>query len=230
MTDPLIRLENVTKVHRRGAEEVCALVDVSLDVAPGDFVVVTGPSGAGKSTLLHVGAGLERVDSGRVLAGGRDLALMNERDRASWRCHGLGYVFQFFNLVGNLTATENVAMPLLLGGMRRTDADARARAALDEVGLSGRLDHTPGQLSGGQMQRVAVARALVTGAPLVFADEPTGNLDSASGVEVLGLLRRACAERGRAVVLVTHDPDSVQPGDRVVTLVDGRRAEPAVAL
>ncbi len=230
MTEPLIRFEHVTKVHRRGAEEVCALVDVSLDVDAGDFVVVTGPSGAGKSTLLHVGAGLERVDSGRVLAGGRDLALMNERERASWRCHGLGYVFQFFNLVGNLTATENVAMPLLLGGMRRTDADARARAALDEVGLSGRLDHTPGQLSGGQMQRVAVARALVTGAPLVFADEPTGNLDSASGVEVLGLMRRACAERGRAIVLVTHDPDSVQPGDRVVTLADGRRAEHAVAL
>jgi putative ABC transport system ATP-binding protein len=139
-------------------------------------------------------------------------------------------VFQFFNLVGNLTAIENVSMPLLLGGVRRAEADARATAALEEVGLSGRLDHTPAQLSGGQMQRVAVARALVTRAPLMFADEPTGNLDSASGIEVLGLLRRACTERGCAVVLVTHEPDVVQPGDRVVILADGRCVEPAGAL
>jgi ABC-type lipoprotein export system ATPase subunit len=218
-----LRFERVTKIHRRGPEEVRALVDVSFDVAPGRFVVVTGPSGAGKSTLLHVGAGLEQVDSGRVIVGDRDLASMSERERAAWRCRGLGYVFQFFNLVGNLTAAENVAMPLLLAGARRDDADARARAGLADVGLDDRCGHLPAQLSGGQMQRVAVARALVCNPPLVFADEPTGNLDSDSGAEVLALLRRECSVRGCAVVLVTHDLSAIQDDDVVVALRDGRR-------
>jgi ABC-type lipoprotein export system ATPase subunit len=226
MTDPLVVFDHVTKIHHRGSEEVRALVDVSLEVSPGDFVVVTGPSGAGKSTMLHVGAGLENVDEGRVLVGGRDLADMNERSRAAWRCRGLGYVFQFFNLIGNLSATENVAMPLLLDGLRRQEADNRARAALAEVDLDAVADAVPAQLSGGQMQRVAVARALVTGAPLLFADEPTGNLDSVSSAGVLELLRRAREERGCAVVLVTHDESLIRSGDTLVRLQDGRRVVP----
>ena len=229
MPEPLVRFEEVSKAYHRGAEEVRALVRVNLDVTAGDFVVVTGPSGAGKSTLLHVGAGLAEVDAGRVLVEGQDIATMSERARAAWRSHGLGYVFQFFNLIGNLTATENVAMPLLLAGVRRSRADARARGALKEVGLGDRLEHPPSQLSGGQMQRVAVARALVTRAPVIFADEPTGNLDSASRVEVLALLRRACTERGCAIVLVTHDESATQPGDVLVTLRDGQLI-PAMAV
>ncbi len=222
MTDPVLTFDKVSKSYRRGSEEVQALVDVDLEVRSGELVVVTGPSGSGKSTLLHIGAGLDDPDSGTVVAGGTDMAARSPRERAAWRRSGLGFVFQFFNLVGTLTARENVEMPLLLAGVPRRDAAARARAELDALGLGDRLDHLPSQLSGGQMQRVAIARALVGRPPLIFADEPTGNLDSATGAEVIDVLRRAAAERGCGVVVVTHDAETVGPGDVTVHVRDGR--------
>lgn len=222
MTDALLTFEKVSKAYRRGTEQVHALVDVDLEVRAGEFVVVTGPSGAGKSTLLHIGAGLDDPDRGKVAAGGRDLSALGPRERAAWRCRGLGFIFQFFNLVGNLTASENVELPLLLAGVRRREAAVRATAELEALGLRDRLGHLPSQLSGGQMQRVAIARALVSRPPLVFADEPTGNLDSASGAEVIDLLRRAASERGCGVVLVTHDTAAAGPGDVGIHVRDGR--------
>jgi putative ABC transport system ATP-binding protein len=224
-----VELERVRKEFPRGTEIVTALDDVSLVVPAGQFCSVMGPSGSGKSTLLHLVAGIDAPSSGRVIVDGRDLARLSDDERTLLRRRRIGLVFQFFNLLPTLTALENVALPLQLDGIRRGTAERRASDLLAEIGLAERLHHRPHQLSGGQMQRVAIARALVTGPSLVLADEPTGNLDSHAGDDVLTLLRRTADERRHTVVMVTHDDHAASIGDRIVHLHDGRiAADPAV--
>jgi ABC-type lipoprotein export system ATPase subunit len=184
-------------------------------------VVVTGPSGAGKSTLLHIAGGLDAPDSGTVAVAGQDVWAKSARARAAFRRRNLGFVFQFFNLVPMLSAVENVSLPLVLDGMPARTADARAEELLQRVGLGDRARHRPAELSGGQMQRVAVARALVARPSIILADEPTGNLDSHSSTEVLDLLRSLSDEQDASVVLVTHDPEAARYGTRELQLVDG---------
>jgi len=218
---PVLQLEGVGKTYQRGDEQVRVLVDFDFTLEAGEFVVVTGPSGAGKSTLLHVAGGLDAPDSGTVAVTGQDVWSMSAGARAAFRRRNLGFVFQFFNLVPMLTAVENVSLPLVLDGMAARSADARAEELLERVGLGDRARHRPAELSGGQMQRVAVARALVARPSLVLADEPTGNLDSHSSIEVLDLLRSLSDEDGAAVVLVTHDQTAAGYGSRELHLVDG---------
>ncbi|MCV7257154.1 ABC transporter ATP-binding protein [Mycobacterium shimoidei] len=219
---PVLQLERVAKNYRRGDEQVRVLVDFDFSLDAGEFVVVTGPSGAGKSTLLHIAGGLDAPDSGTVAVAGQNMWAMSTGARAAFRRRNLGFVFQFFNLVPMLTAVENVSLPLVLDGMAARAADARAEELLERVGLGNRARHRPAELSGGQMQRVAVARALAARPSIVLADEPTGNLDSHSSVEVLDLLRSLSDEDGTAVVLVTHDQAAARYGSRELNLVDGR--------
>jgi ABC-type lipoprotein export system ATPase subunit len=222
---PALELTGVGKTYRRGDEQMDVLVDFDFTLTAGEFVVVTGPSGAGKSTLLHVAGGLDAPERGTVAVTGRDLWSMSTGARAAFRRRNLGFVFQFFNLVPMLTAVQNVSLPLVLDGVPARVADARAEQLLDRVGLGDRARHRPAELSGGQMQRVAVARALVARPSLVLADEPTGNLDSHSSTEVLELLRALSDEDGAAVVMVTHDEAAAAYGTRKLHLVDGRASE-----
>ena len=217
-----VALDRVSKRFARGAEAVHALVDVSVEIPAGQFCVVMGPSGSGKSTLLHLVAGIDAPSSGRVVVDGRDLATLSDDDRTLLRRRRIGLVFQFFNLLPTLTALENVALPLQLDGVQRALAERRGRELLGELGLAERLEHRPHQLSGGQMQRVAMARALVTAPALLLADEPTGNLDSRAGDEVLALLRATADARGHTVLMVTHDERAAAVGERIVHLSDGR--------
>jgi putative ABC transport system ATP-binding protein len=216
----MIRVRDLTMRLARGRAQITVVDGVSLDVAAGEFLAVTGPSGSGKSTLLGLLAGLDRPTSGSVTVAGRDLARLDEDALARMRLDTIGYVFQAFHLIPTLTAAENVAVPLELAGV--TGAVSRARALLDEVGLKGRAHHYPVQLSGGEQQRVAIARAMALAPPLVLADEPTGNLDSATGGQIIDLLLRLRREREATLIMVTHDPALAAHADRVVTLVDGR--------
>jgi ABC-type lipoprotein export system ATPase subunit len=227
-TEPCVIVHRLTKVYGTGAVQVHALRGVDLTVGAGEFVSVTGPSGGGKSTLLHLLAGLEAPTTGTVLVNGTDLGRLDEDGRTAFRGRYIGVVFQAFNLLDILSAEENVALPLTLAGVSTTSAHLRARAALGRVGLVGRARHRPAELSGGEQQRVAVARALVADPPLVLADEPTGNLDTASGRAVFELLREL-AGGPRTVVMVTHDPALARRADRVVRLADGLVAEPPEA-
>jgi putative ABC transport system ATP-binding protein len=218
--DEVIRLTAVTKHYgRRGAGAV-ALDGITLGFERGSFTAVMGPSGSGKSTLLHCAAGLDRPTSGSVVLDGTDLAGMSERSLARLRRERIGFVFQSFNLLPELSAADNVALPLRLSGQR--PRRAAVTQALDRVGLAGKRRARPGQLSGGQQQRVAIARALIGVPSVVFADEPTGALDSATAAEVLGLLGTATRAAGTTVVMVTHDPVAAGHADRVVFLADGR--------
>ena len=219
---PVLQLHGVNKTYRRGDEEVHVLVDFDVVLDAGEFVVVTGPSGTGKSTLLHIAGGLDAPDSGTVAVNGQDVWSMSTGARAAFRRRNLGVVFQFFNLVPMLTAVENVSLPLVLDGVPARSADARAAELLERVGLGDRARHRPAELSGGQMQRVAVARALVARPSIILADEPTGNLDSHSSTEVLDLLRSLSDDDGAAVVMVTHDQAAARYGSRELRLVDGR--------
>jgi ABC-type lipoprotein export system ATPase subunit len=219
---PVLELRSVSKAYRRGGEMVRVLADVDFTLIAGEFVVVTGPSGTGKSTLLHVAGGLDAPDAGTVSVSGEDVWAMSARARATFRRRKLGFVFQFFNLVPALTAVENVSLPLVLDGATARVADARAIEMLHRVGLGDRVGHRPAEMSGGQMQRVAMARALVSGPDIVLADEPTGNLDSHSSSDVLELLRSFSNEDGTAVVLVTHDRTAARYGTREIHVVDGR--------
>ena len=184
----MIELTDVTKIYQQGQREVSVLRGVSLRIDPGEFVAIMGPSGSGKSTLLHLMGALDVPSSGSIRIGGRELERLSDRDRSLLRRNRVGFVFQFFNLLPSLTAAENVALPLLLAGEKRSRARLRAISALEKVGLSKRTEHLADELSGGEMQRVAVARAIVGEPELVLCDEPTGNLDSASSAEVLSLL------------------------------------------
>ena len=208
----------VRKTYHQGGDEIRALRGVDLDVSEGEFVAITGASGSGKSTLLHVLGALDRPDEGHVEIEGRTLADLSEEELAVLRRRRLGFVLQFFNLLPTLSAEENAAFPLLLDGHK--DALSRATESLASVGLDHRRTHRPSQLSGGEQQRVALARALVTRPAVVMADEPTGNLDSATGEEILKLLR-ATADRGQTIVMVTHDDRTASFADRVVRLADG---------
>jgi putative ABC transport system ATP-binding protein len=212
------------KRYTVGETPVEALIDVTLRVPEGEFLAVMGPSGSGKSTLLHLLGGLDTPTRGEVHLAGQRLADLNDRQAAALRRREIGFVFQFFNLLPTLTAEENVALPLILDGQQPADHQARIDGLLELVGLAPRRHHKPDQLSGGEQQRVAIARALVSQPALVLADEPTGNLDSRAGEEVLRLLRRACDERGQTLVLVSHDPAAVRYADRVLLLRDGRLA------
>jgi ABC-type lipoprotein export system ATPase subunit len=221
---PVLQLKGVGKTYRRGDEQVHVLVDFDFTLEAGEFVVVTGPSGAGKSTLLHIAGGLDAPDNGTVAVAGQDMWAMSTGARAGFRRRNLGFVFQFFNLVPMLTAVENVSLPLVLDGVPTRSADGRAEELLQRVGLGDRARHRPAELSGGQMQRVAVARALVARPSLILADEPTGNLDSTNGEAVMELLREL--HRGGATIcMVTHDPRYAAHADRSVHLFDGRVVE-----
>ncbi|MBO2455385.1 ABC transporter ATP-binding protein [Actinomadura barringtoniae] len=216
---PPVELYGVTREYGSGAARVRALDEVSLSFPAGSWTAVMGPSGSGKSTLLHCAAGLDRVDSGRVFLAGADITRAPEGVLTGLRRGAVGFVFQNFNLIASLTAEQNVAMPLRLAGGRDRE---RVRAALAEVGLADRARHRPRELSGGQQQRVAIARAMATRPAVLFADEPTGALDSSSARTVLGMLRRMVDGSGQCVVMVTHDPVAAAAADAVVLLSDGR--------
>lgn len=217
----MLEMQAVTKVHVQGRRTIHALRGVSLHIARGEFVAIMGPSGSGKSTLLHMLGTLDVPSTGQILLDGRDLRHLTDTERALLRRSRIGFIFQFFNLLPTLTAEENVALPLLLGGQARRLAQRNAAATLDRVGLSQRAQHYPDEMSGGEMQRVAIARALVTGADVLLCDEPTGNLDSVNSRDILALLR-SLLEEDRAVVMVTHDDAAAAQGDRVIHIRDGR--------
>jgi putative ABC transport system ATP-binding protein len=219
---PAARTVDLVRTYGRGDAAVHALAGVSLDVPAARFTAIMGPSGSGKSTLMHLLAGLDAATSGRVLLGGTDLGACRDAELTAIRRDRVGFVFQSFNLLPQLTAAQNIDLPARLAG-RRTDPAWRA-ALVDLLGLGSRLAHRPAELSGGQQQRVALARALLGRPDVVFADEPTGNLDTASGHEVLDLLRRSVRELGQTVVMVTHDPIAASFADGVVLLRDGRLA------
>jgi putative ABC transport system ATP-binding protein len=210
----------VTRRYGDGESAVDALRGVSLEVPAGQFTAVMGPSGSGKSTLMHLLAGLDRPSSGTVQVGGRDISAMADRQLTKLRRRHIGFVFQSFNLLPTLTAEENVVLPLAIARVKPPAADVDA--LLERVGLAERRDHKPSELSGGQQQRVAIARALIARPTVLFADEPTGNLDSAAGAAVLDLLREAVALDGQTTVMVTHDPRAAAAADRVLFLADGR--------
>jgi putative ABC transport system ATP-binding protein len=218
----MMELQEATKVYQQGRRVVHALRGVNLTVAAGEFVSIMGPSGSGKSTLMHLLGALDTPTSGRALFGGRDLHALSDRERTLLRRTRIGFVFQFFNLLPTLTAAENVALPLLLGGHGRGGSRKAALVALETVGLAERAEHFPEELSGGEMQRVAIARALVTEPEAVLCDEPTGNLDTANSKEILALLRALPQAGRRAVVIVTHDPQAAAYGDRLIHIRDGR--------
>ena len=219
-TDAAARAVDVVKIYGSGATEVRALDGVTLDLGRGQYTAIMGPSGSGKSTLMHCMAGLDTVTSGHVFIGDTDLSTLKEKQLTLLRRDKVGFVFQMFNLVPTLTALENITLPLDLAGHRPD------RAWLDEVvstvGLGDRVKHRPNELSGGQQQRVAVARALASRPEIVFADEPTGNLDSKTGTEILEFMRRAVVELGQTIVMVTHDPNAAAFSERVIFLGDGR--------
>jgi putative ABC transport system ATP-binding protein len=218
-TSAAVELRGISRTYGRGSAAVRAVDDVTLEFPRGHWTAVMGPSGSGKSTLLHCAAGLERVDAGRVVIGDTDITAASDRQLTAFRRTRIGFVFQSFNLIGSLTAEQNVALPLRLAGHR--PARSEVRATLAAVGLADRVKHRPRELSGGQQQRVAIARAMVTRPEVVFADEPTGALDSTSARTVLDLLR-AMADGGQSIVMVTHDPGAAARADAVVFLRDGR--------
>ena len=220
---PAVRAVGVGKTYRLGEVAIPALHDVSLDVARGTFVAVMGPSGSGKSTLLHLLGLLDTPDAGHVELDGRPTGDLDDDAATRMRRDDVGFVFQTFELLPNLSARENVLLPAEVAG-RPGEGEARLRDLADDLGIADRLDHRPEQLSGGQRQRVAIARALVNDPVVVLADEPTGNLDSATGHEVLDLLRRGVDARGWTVAMVTHDPNAALRADRIVFLRDGRVA------
>lgn len=218
---PLIEVADLTKVYGDGSTAVHALAGVSLTVRSGEFVAIMGPSGSGKSTFMHLLGCLDHPTSGLYRLGGVEVSLLASDALAGLRNHQIGFVFQSFNLLPRTSALENVELPMLYGGVARDVRERRARELLDQVGLGARASHRPSELSGGQQQRVAIARALANGAPLVMADEPTGNLDSASSAEIMSLFQRLNREQGITVVVVTHALDIASWSNRVVTFRDG---------
>jgi len=219
---PIVRAESVCKTYRAYGVEVAALAGVDLTVARGELVAVMGPSGSGKTTLLNCLAGLDTVDCGTVAINGVNLATLSDAQRTAFRAQTMGFIFQNFNLLPVLSAVENVELPLLVLRVKPRQARARARELLGAVGLASREQHRPGELSGGQRQRVAIARALIAQPAIVWADEPTGNLDSEAAAEVLGLLGELHRTSEQTLVVVTHAPEVAARADRVVQMRDGR--------
>jgi len=206
----MVDVRNVVKVYRRDSQEIKVLDGMSLQVPEGDFVALMGPSGSGKTTLLNLVAGIDRPTSGQVIVAGTDVAQLSESALARWRSHNIGFIFQFYNLIPVLNATENVELPLLLTSLSRRERRERALTALKVVGLADRAHHYPRQLSGGQEQRVAIARAIVTDPKVLVADEPTGDLDARSAEEILQLIGILNREHGKTIVMVTHDPRAAE--------------------
>jgi putative ABC transport system ATP-binding protein len=225
---PVVEVRHLTKVFGSGHAQVEALRGIDLTVAANEFVAIMGSSGSGKSTLLHLIAGLDAPTSGTIRVGDDDLSSLNDDQLTLLRRRRMGFIFQAFNLLDALTAEENVALPLLIDGVSETEAHQRAVACLERVGLASRRNHLPKQLSGGEQQRVAIARALVTSPLLLLADEPTGNLDSANGSQVITLLRNLVDQHGQTILMVTHNPSHAEMTDRLIRLRDGCVvAEPA---
>ena len=225
MPEPILVAEAVRKIYRTGGTDVCALKGLDLEVPPGEFLAVMGPSGSGKTTLLNCLSGLDSIESGEVLIEGTPLSAMSDRERTDYRAHRMGFVFQFYNLMPVLTAVENVELPLLVARVPVRDARRRALDALALVDLADWAEHVPDELSGGQRQRVTIARALVNDPAIVWADEPTGDLDSENAEDVLRLMRRLNVERGLTFLIVTHDIGIGRGCDRIVRMVDGRITE-----
>ena len=222
--ETVIEFDQVTKVYRTGAIAVAALRGVSLKIKAGEYVAIVGPSGSGKSTLMHILGCLDTPTSGTFRLAGQNVSGMSEEELAEVRNRRIGFVFQQFNLLPSMTAWQNVELPLVYAGVHRAERKERAMDALAKVGLAGRVQHRPGELSGGQQQRVAVARALVTEPDLILADEPTGNLDSVSADDVLGLMNEL-HDAGRTLVLITHDLEVASAAGRVIGIRDGRVTE-----
>jgi putative ABC transport system ATP-binding protein len=226
---PQVELVGVTRVYGEGPAAVVALRGVDLRIEAGEFVAVMGPSGSGKSTCMNIIGCLDTPSAGAYRFSGIDVGALTRNQRALLRRHYLGFVFQGFNLLGRTSAIENVELPLVYRGLDRAERRARARRAFEAVGLAGWESHTPAELSGGQQQRVAIARALVSDPQLLLADEPTGNLDSAKGREIMELITRLNRERGITIVMVTHEPDMAAWAGRTIRFFDGRIREDAPA-
>ena len=221
--DPvLVRVRGVEKYYRRGAENVHVLAGIDLEVRRGEFLALMGPSGSGKSTLLNLIGGLDRPTAGSIVVDGRRIDRLDERALAAWRARHVGFVFQLYNLLPALTAERNVELPLLLTRLNAAQRRRHVRLALAAVGLSHRLKHYPRQLSGGEQQRVSIARAVVTDPTLLLCDEPTGDLDRKSGDEILDLLQGLSREHGKTIVMVTHDPHASARASRIVYLYKGQ--------
>jgi putative ABC transport system ATP-binding protein len=203
---PIVEIEHVNKSYHRGNRAIPVLVDITLDIAEGEFLALMGPSGSGKTTLLNMIAALDRVDSGIIRVGGMDITGLTETQLAAWRSVNVGFIFQFYNLIPVLTAFENVELPLLLTGISRRERREHVELALQVVNLTSRMDHYPAQLSGGEQQRVAIARAIITDPTILVADEPTGDLDRVSAEEILELMDRLNRESHKTIIMVTHDP------------------------
>ena len=220
--EPIVTIRNLSKIYRQGEMEIAALDDVSLDIERGEFLSLMGPSGSGKSTLLHIIAGVDRPTSGSCHVGEIDVTELNESQLADWRNQNVGFVFQSFNLIPVLTAFENVELPLLLMNLSSAQRRELVNTALELVGIADRRKHLPKQMSGGQEQRVAIARAIATDPRLIVADEPTGNLDSASADTVLEILQTLSGKAGKTVIMVTHDPRAASHGSRTIHLEKGK--------
>ena len=221
MVDPVVHLHQVTKTYSRGGTEVSVIKDLSFVIPAGTFLAIMGPSGSGKSTLLNVMAGIDRPTSGSVVVAGTRLDQLSEGEMARWRARHIGYVFQTYNLIPVLTAAENVELPLALTHLSRRERADHVKTALRLVGLADRMDHYPRQLSGGQEQRVGVARAIVSDPTMILADEPTGNLDRESADDILTLLARLNRELGKTIVMVTHDPRAAERAQMIRHLEKG---------
>ncbi len=217
----IVEIQNVSKSYRRGSQTVPVLVDIDLDIEEGEFLALMGPSGSGKSTLLNLIAALDQVDKGTIKVGGVDITSLSESELAAWRAVNVGFIFQFYNLIPVLTAFENVELPLLLTSLPRKERRDHVELALQIVNLASRMDHYPGQLSGGEQQRVAIARAIVTDPTILVADEPTGDLDRKSAEEILDLMDRLNRDSRKTIIMVTHDPRAAQKARTIRHLEKG---------
>ena len=218
---PIIEAKNVSKVYRAGKVDVPALTNVSFDVPPGEFVSIVGPSGSGKSTLFYILGGLTRATSGSVLIDGVDFARLSDSERTALRKTKIGFVFQKFNLLPTLTARDNIEIAREIAGSHQEKDGALLKQLADMLGIAGRLDHRPSELSGGEQQRVAIARSLITRPAIILADEPTGNLDTKNSNAVLEMLRRSNQEFKQTVLMITHNPEAAEVGDRILHMRDG---------
>ncbi|MBS7642017.1 ABC transporter ATP-binding protein [Candidatus Bathyarchaeota archaeon] len=221
----MVIADNISKIYKTGETNVIALKNVNLRIERGEYIAILGPSGSGKSTLLNIIGGLDRPTSGKIYVDGVDLGRLKEGGLARFRAEKIGFVFQFFNLIPTFTALENVMVPAEIIGLKTRDAREKAEKILARVGLEGRFNHFPYQLSGGEQQRVAIARALINNPPLLLCDEPTGNLDTKTGAEIVELLSEINAEYKTTLVIVTHDQRIAKAADRIVNLVDGQIVE-----
>jgi putative ABC transport system ATP-binding protein len=229
MAEALIKLENVWKVYQEGELELAVLKDINLEIAPGAFVVILGPSGSGKSTLLHLLGCLDLPSRGTVFLDGRDISRMSQDELAQARGQKIGFIFQQFNLLHNLSALENVMLPMIFQGKSERERQQRAESLIASLGLKERMSHRPSELSGGEQQRIAIARALSNDPDIIVADEPTGNLDSGTGKKIMEILIDLHKNEGKTIVVVTHDPTIAHYSDQIVHIKDGQLAANHVA-